>query len=149
MKIDKKRVVPCVRSTRPTIVFDLDGVIATGSKKEVYSDEAGWDYMRCVPSKEYVGLVRTFFDEWYKIIIHTARPEIDKKVTTEWLKKHNVPYHELIMAKPFADLYVDDKAIGLDATGASKLGLQKMYRLFTDQAKKSFTERSPIKKEME
>jgi histidinol phosphatase-like enzyme len=32
---------------KKTLVLDLDGVIATGTTEEVYSDEAGWAFEKC------------------------------------------------------------------------------------------------------
>lgn len=29
----------------------------------------------------------------------------------EWFKKYDVEYDELILGKPFADVYIDDKAL--------------------------------------
>ena len=34
---------------RLTIVCDIDEVIATGTKEEVYSDAAGWAFEDCIP----------------------------------------------------------------------------------------------------
>ncbi len=42
--------------------------------------------------------------EWYYsgdfIVFFTAREEKDRKVTEDWLKKHNFKYHYLLMGKP-------------------------------------------------
>ena len=46
-------------------------------------------------------------------------------VTEDWLERHNVPYDILVFGKPFADAYIDDKAITLDEWqqyGASCMG---------------------------
>ena len=52
--------------------------------------------------------MRTFEGNIGKINVHTL------PIVIEWLKKHDVPYDEIIMGKPwcgFDGFYVDDKAI--------------------------------------
>lgn len=91
-----------------TVCFDLDGVIATGTKEDVYSEEAGWAYEKCDPILTMILTMRQLHKEEYKIIIHTARKQCDRDKTVLWLNKFSVPYDELVMDKPYADLYIDD-----------------------------------------
>lgn len=93
----------------PTVVFDLDGVIAYGTVEDVYSDEAGWAYEKCDPAIETIRAMRLIKDQ-VKIVIHTARPIVELEKTKEWLARFNVPYDELIMGKPFGQLYIDDRS---------------------------------------
>lgn len=90
-------------------VIDIDGVVATGTIEEVYSDAAGWNYSKCVPISEGIRFVRELYEAEVYIKLHTARPRSDLDVTREWLLKYGVPYHELIMDKPFGDIYIDDR----------------------------------------
>jgi len=92
----------------PTAVIDIDGVLATGGP-EVYSDEAGWAYEKCRPISEGIELVRGLMTKKIRVILHTARWESDRGVTEQWLRLHQVPYDELLMGKPSADIYVDDR----------------------------------------
>lgn len=39
--------------------------------------------------------------------------EKNQQILINWLKQNNVLYHKLIFGKPFADLYVDDKAMNV------------------------------------
>lgn len=91
------------------ICFDIDGVIAAGTEETVYSDEAGWAYEKCTPIRSTIETIRILRGEGHQIILMTARYESDLEVTKEWLSTHGVPYDRLIMGKPNADLYIDDK----------------------------------------
>ncbi len=92
-----------------TVVFDMDGVIAHGTRETVYSDKAGWRYDNCEPIEETIHLMHRLRQNDVYIKIHTARWHRDLRLTYDWLKKHGVPFDELIMGKPSADLYIDDK----------------------------------------
>lgn len=96
-----------------TLVIDLDGVIATGTVEEVYSEEAGWAYEKCTlieGAKE--GLEE--LSKKYKLILSTARLEADTEKTIEWLEKHEILkyFDEVHVGKKSpAIAYIDDKAV--------------------------------------
>ena len=96
-----------------TLVIDLDGVIATGTVEEVYSEEAGWAYEKCTlieGAKE--GLEE--LSKKYKLILSTARLEVDTEKTIEWLEKHEILkyFDEVHIGKKSpAIAYIDDKAV--------------------------------------
>lgn len=74
-----------------------------------------WDKESCLsvkPLQDRIDKVNQLVMEWNFIIIFTARsPELFKE-TMAWLLLHNVSYHWINMQrKPWADLYIDDKAI--------------------------------------
>jgi hypothetical protein len=91
------------------ICFDLDGVIAEGTIRDVYSDSAGWAYEKCTPIQSTIDIMWEFHNQGIHVIIHTARPTCDLKKTMEWLDLYGVVYDELIMNKPYAHVYVDDR----------------------------------------
>ncbi len=93
-----------------TVVVDIDGVVATGSVEEVYSTKAGWAYEKCIPIDEGIELVKALKNHGYRVVLHTARWLSDEEKTIAWLKKYNVPYDKLIMGKPSAIMYIDDRA---------------------------------------
>jgi hypothetical protein len=93
----------------PIICFDLDGVIATGTIQDVYSDSAGWAYENCDPIQAVIDIMWELHNKGVHVIIHTARPVSDTTKTISWLDKHGVAYDELIMGKPYAHVYVDDR----------------------------------------
>ena len=101
------------------IVFDVDDTICSNIRKLGYEN--------CVPDLEVIKKINHLHDDLgFEIVLHTSRGmvscngDIDKiieknKSTLEkWLEKHNVHYDEIIFGKPIADLYVDDKALGID-----------------------------------
>ncbi len=73
------------------------------------------DYKLSQPHLGRIHKVNALFDMGNRIIIYTARGDlsgIDQKLLTEaQLQEWGVRYHELRMGKPFADHYIDDKAI--------------------------------------
>ena len=112
------------------VVFDLDETICRHTNR---------DYANAAPvwlTIERMRQLRERFPEC-EIVIHTARgmkscggdvEKADAKnraVTEDWLERHNVPYDILVFGKPFADAYIDDKAITLEEWqqyGASCIG---------------------------
>jgi capsule biosynthesis phosphatase len=98
------------------IVVDLDGTICSLRK-----DNQDYDDVELLP-----GAIQKLHDlkqAGHYIIIHTARhmktcngivEEVEKRIgdkTHQWLKKHNVPFDELIFGKPYGHLYIDDLSL--------------------------------------
>jgi len=55
------------------------------------------------------------YHKWAHIIIYTARADEYYTLTKSWLIKYWVKHHWIAMQyKPWADLYIDDKAINAD-----------------------------------
>lgn len=46
------------------------------------------------------------------ILLFTARSEKVREQTIKKLQKLNIPYHALVMGKPRADVYIDDRNAG-------------------------------------
>ncbi len=99
------------------ISVDLDGTIAKNRKEgQGYADV---DSMP-LASEALKGLKK----EGFYIIIHTARHMStcnnnlgqiiarQAELVTSWLKKHEIPYDELLFGKPNVDYFIDDKGIG-------------------------------------
>ncbi len=86
--------------------FDIDGTICSN---------ADGDYSKAVPFREVIAEVNRLFAQGNRILLYTARgatTRIDWREETErQLKEWNVQYHELVMGKPTADVYIDDKAV--------------------------------------
>ena len=87
--------------------MDLDGTICTKTEDTSYHDAQPIDLM--------VKKVNQLYDIGHTIKIYTARGGTTGKdwsdLTEKQLKKWGVKYHELIMGKPAADYYIDDKAM--------------------------------------
>jgi len=98
------------------ICIDIDGVLSQKIKWSI-----GDSYLRLkkmllkiTPNLEMIDKVNELYEKGYTIILNTSRLWHDFEATVLWLAVHKVKYHTLIMAKPFADLYVDDKNINLE-----------------------------------
>ena len=92
-------------------IIDIDGVV--GKKLEWTIGEsylrAKETFLDIEPNIPIIHKINEHYDKGHIIILHTARLWYDFEVTTEWLKKHKVKYHTLIMAKPLGDFYIDDR----------------------------------------
>lgn len=98
-----------------TYVFDIDGTICL-------SPENG-EYEKSVPIEDRIQKINKLFDEGNIIIFHTARGMRRNnndasaasfqlfETTKNQLNRWNVKYHQLLMGKPGADVYVDDKGV--------------------------------------
>lgn len=87
-----------------TFIIDMDGIICVESKP----------YCHAMPVWTSIFMIQKLYKEENKIIIHTSRRQCDYKLTKDWLDAHDVPFHKLIMGKPKGDVYIDDKAWGLE-----------------------------------
>ena len=104
-------------SKPPSLIFDIDNTICT--------TENG-DYANSVPNLSIVELIRLRKDEGFYIVLFTSRNmrsydgsigKINKftvPVLVDWLFKHDIPYDELIVGKPWPGpdgYYIDDRSI--------------------------------------
>lgn len=101
-----------------TLLIDLDGTLTI--------DEENVDYIDKKPNFDLIQTLKEYKKQGFKINIFTSRNmrtfngELEKikthtlPIIISWLKKHNVPYDEIIIGKPWCGydgFYVDDKAI--------------------------------------
>ena len=93
-----------------TYCFDIDGTLC--------SDTSG-AYEEAEPFRDRIAHVNRLFKSGHTIRLFTARGSstgLDWRATTErQLSSWGVQYHELIMGKPHADLFIDDKACHSEA----------------------------------
>jgi hypothetical protein len=86
--------------------FDIDDTICT---------TIGMDYSNSIPIQKRIGKINALYDAGFIIKFYTARGSKTGKdwreLTEKQLDSWGVRYHELHMAKPFADIYIDDKAV--------------------------------------
>jgi capsule biosynthesis phosphatase len=100
------------------LVLDLDGTLTIAGSGAGYDD--------ALPRMEVIAQVRRYAAEGFRIIIMTSRNmrsfnnsvgRINAEtlpVAIEWLKRHNVPFDEIHVGKPWCGpggFYVDDKAV--------------------------------------
>jgi len=100
------------------LVIDIDGTLYSGKKKG--------DYIDIVPNNEMINKLREYKQNGFRLILSSSRNmntyngnlglinihTLPKLI--EWLNKHDIPYDEIYMGKPwcgFEGFYIDDKAI--------------------------------------
>lgn len=95
-----------------TYVFDIDGTICNNTNG---------NYISAIPYIDRIKIINKLFDDGNKIIFFTARGmktydgNIEKvyhiyhNFTIEQLNNWGVKYHKLLLGKPSADVYVDDR----------------------------------------
>jgi trehalose-6-phosphatase len=88
-----------------TYCFDLDGTLCSITENQ--------EYYKAVPYNEMINIVNKLYNEGNSIKIYTARGMLNgkdfKKLTKNQVNEWGIKYHQLIMNKPSADLYIDDK----------------------------------------
>lgn len=102
-----------------TFAFDLDGVLAVETEEQriagINGDIKLLQSMYSVAKSNpfVVNSVRELHREGHTIIIHTARHKEDKKITERWLREQKIPYDRLVLCKPHADFYIDDRMLDM------------------------------------
>lgn len=102
------------------LIIDIDDTI---------SQTKNSDYSNSLPHQSIIQKLREYKKNGFEIVLFSSRNmrtfegNIGKinahtlPILIDWLKKHDVPYDEIIMGKPwcgFEGFYVDDKAIRPD-----------------------------------
>ena len=89
-----------------TYCFDIDGTLCSQTQG---------DYRLAVPIEARIHKVNELFSQGNTIKLFTARGSksgIDwSEVTSAQVRDWGLMHHELILGKPHADHYIDDKAI--------------------------------------
>jgi uncharacterized HAD superfamily protein len=77
-------------------IIDVDGTIC-----ENIPNELGPERMRhAKPYNDSISAINSLHDAGHYICFFTARTDEHKEATEDWLKKHGVKYHRLILNKP-------------------------------------------------
>jgi capsule biosynthesis phosphatase len=96
--------------------FDLDNTLVTRPK-------VIGDYNTVLPIYVNVKFLRSLYKDGHKIIIYSARrmrtfnsnlnlvKKNIEKLTISQLKAFKIPYHQLILGKPYAHFYIDDLSV--------------------------------------
>lgn len=116
------------------IIIDLDNTLTIES--------ADKDYANKTPNLIVIEKLNEYKRNGFDIVVHTARNQrkydnrISKRniytipIIIEWLNKHNIPFDELHIDKPWCGndgFYVDDRAIRPDEF--SKLSYDQIKKL--------------------
>lgn len=121
------------------LIVDLDGTITTANTS---------DYRKVDPNADVIHKLRQYKEAGFTIVVSTARNmrtyegNVGKinintlPIITEWLDKHQVPYDEILVGKPWCGhegFYIDDKAIR--PSEFAKLDLEEIYKLLEKESK--------------
>ncbi len=104
------------------LIIDLDGTICT--------EERTFSRSLARPKPGAVEAVNKLYENGNTIIIYTARTWMEYEMTTDWLEKNMVRYHQLVMGKPIGDVWIDDRAVRFD--GDWQKTIAKIEDLFPD-----------------
>jgi capsule biosynthesis phosphatase len=109
-----------------SLVIDLDHTICTPVDGEDQRANPDLKYSNAAPNDALIERMREYRDSGFRITIHTSRNmrTYDGDVAAirlhtlpiiiDWLDRHNVPYDEIVVGKPwcgFDGFYIDDRAI--------------------------------------
>ena len=89
-----------------TFAIDIDGVLCKYQGYDKFS--------KAEPYTQIIRHVQKLYEKGHQIIIYTSRWESDRETTEKWLLEKGVPYHVLVMKKPLADYYIDDRNISIE-----------------------------------
>ena len=92
------------------IAIDIDGVlcIEVPVKPGMTTKEIQDHYRTAIPIKKNIRKINKLGKK-NVIVIFTSRWPEDKEITENWLKENKVSHHELILGKPYFDIYIDEK----------------------------------------
>lgn len=89
-------------STAKTIFVDLDGTLCT--------EERTFERSLAIPLPGAREALQKFYDAGHTVIIWTARGWEQFKMTKHWLDTNGFAYHQILMGKPIASIFIDDRA---------------------------------------
>jgi len=98
-----------------TIAVDIDDTLTVPSAKRL-SEDYGEYYARLAPSLIVIEKLRELKKQGHYICIWSSRYLVDYEITVKWLKKHQVPFDQILLEKPRFDIYLDRNAVN-PATG--------------------------------
>lgn len=103
------------------ICIDIDGTICRNKQPHE-------NYIELQPIEGAVSNIKKLKDAGHYIILCTARHmrtceanvgrvvALQGEILMAWLRKHEFLYDELWFGKPYADLYIDDKALRFEGS---------------------------------
>lgn len=64
-----------------------------------------------IPLDNAVESVNGLYYEGHTIIIYSVSTWMEYEMTVDWLSRHGIKYHQLMLGKPVGDVWIDDRAI--------------------------------------
>ena len=81
---------------RKIYLIDMDGTLC----EDIRNEEGAQRMLEAKPFDDSIEGVNKLYGEGNYICIFTARTDEHLAATREWLKKHNVKYHQILINKP-------------------------------------------------
>ena len=135
----RKMEMNCLR-----VCFDLDNTLVT-------MPTVPGDYATVMPIHHNIAYVQFLKRMGHIIIVHTARRMKTHAgnvgavladiagVTLATLDKFKIPYDEIYFGKPYADFYVDDKAMNAADVMTKSIGVYKLFEFIDARAFNTLT----------
>lgn len=108
------------------IIIDLDHTICVPDGDADQAADPNHKYREAAPNQALIARLREYREKGFTIVVHTSRNmrtyegdadkirEFTLPIILDWLERHEVPFDEVIVAKPwcgFEGFYVDDRAL--------------------------------------
>jgi histidinol phosphatase-like enzyme len=97
------------------VVFvDLDGTLCT--------EEKTFERSLAQPLPGAKEGLNRIYDAGHTVVIWTARGWEQYRITKDWLERHGFRYHQILMGKPIATIFIDDRARRFEGWDKDYLG---------------------------
>lgn len=93
-------------SIKKVVFVDLDGTLCT--------EEKTFERSLATPLPGAREALERMRANGHTIVIWTARGWEQYRISKDWLDRHGFPYDQIIMGKPIANLFIDDRARRFD-----------------------------------
>lgn len=151
-----KQYCSSIVSPRPLrMCFDIDATLFYCPKK---------DYSNPVPINRNILYLKVLKSLGHVIILHTARRMLTSggcegkaikdigMITLQTLEKYGIPYDEIYFGKPYADFYIDDKAVYSNSDLEKQVGIytnsvqERSFNSIQTECMEVIVKRGPSKK---
>jgi len=113
-----------------TVVIDLDNTITDFENcphkdkcnYSLYPDEIHLHRDLCPVNRDAKYYMESIKDLGLEIVIFTSRVTRERPATIRWLRKHRIPFDEIVFNKPRGFMYIDDLGERFDGNW------EKMYK---------------------
>ncbi|MGD0511394.1 MAG: HAD hydrolase family protein, partial [Candidatus Micrarchaeaceae archaeon] len=92
--------------TKKVVFVDLDGTLCT--------EEKTFERSLATPLPGAREALQRMRSDGHTIVIWTARGWEQYRISKDWLDSHDFPYDQIIMGKPIASVFIDDRAQHFD-----------------------------------
>lgn len=101
-----------------TVVIDIDGFLL--------EEKPTFERILARPLKGAVELIKELYEKEYTVILWTARGWAEYEMTKKQLNDYDIYYSVLLMGKPIALVYADDRSVKTIDELRQRLGLNNV-----------------------